>query len=80
MSIETRSVTVEVFRDGDGKPVCMSPGKFCQFLAYKKFGWARACQLTGLELEYEDFEAKVIRPNSQCPIWTAEELKGENHG
>lgn len=69
MSTETKSVTVKVFRDDKGQPVCMSAGKFCQFLAYKKFGWVRACQLTGCELEYEDFEAKVIRPSSQCPLW-----------
>lgn len=66
---ETKTITVEVFRDPDGKPTCSSDhktGKCCGLMLTRKYGSIDFCGWTGEDIERE---GGFTRPHSLCPIW-----------
>lgn len=71
--IETKTITVKVYRDKNGKPTCMSDlpaGRICQWLRVQKFGTIEICIATDEKISRDNGGRGYTRPVLTCPIWS----------
>lgn len=72
---ETKTITIAVYRDTEGKPVCgfnFRDGSFCLFLRVLNFGTVDSCGWDGSDLERLPKPVGFLRPHSLCPLWKDE--------
>ena len=83
MTSETRTISILVYRDSDGKPVCgknFQTGEICKYLGVRRMGLQDSCMLgenTDLFrkiLTKGEFkgEQDYVRPHENCPLWHGE--------
>lgn len=71
---ETKTITVEVFRDPDGKPTCslVWGHQSCQWVGSRAMGMKEICLLTGIDLRRVPNGVGFLQPVHSCPLWKDE--------
>jgi hypothetical protein len=75
---ETRTISITVHRDSDGKPTCCTniETATCPYLLFSTFGQQPVCAM-GINTDVFDSSGKgvtgLIRPHKNCPLWQGEE-------
>ena len=65
MTQETRTITLPVYRDSDGKPVCN------QCIAFRQSSIANYCTFNGEECSKG--KGRTFNPHKNYPLWQGEE-------
>ncbi len=77
MTTETRTITVQAYRDEDGQPTCAADfqqGHVCRFLGSRKFGTQDTCLAKNTDV-FRRFSGPpygFLVPVVGCPVWSEE--------
>ena len=75
MTIETRTITVQAYRDKDGNPTCaadFSAGRVCRFYGTTGLGLGEVCLATTKQIQRRVLDSWSTIPVEGCPVWSEE--------
>ena len=77
MTTETRTITVQAYRDEDGQPTCAADfqqGHVCRFLGSRKFGTQDTCLAKNNDVfrRVSGPPYGFLVPVVGCPVWSEE--------
>jgi hypothetical protein len=70
MSIETRLIPVDAYRDDQGQPTCCTHWgtERCKFVATRRLGTVEVCTILGRDLQRSQATTLLV-PDVMCPVW-----------
>lgn len=75
MTTETRTITVQAYRDKDGNPTCAADfiaGSVCRFYGTTGIGFGEVCLATTKQIQRRDIDSWSTIPVEGCPVWSGE--------
>ena len=75
MTTETRTITVQAYRDKDGNPTCaadLTAGLVCQFYGTSHLCLWEVCLATTKQIQRRYIDSWSTIPVEGCPVWSEE--------